>query len=115
MRRGTGQIPPVVAWDAVTVGVGSGANGGVAGRGHGVGVVVVTVCEVGPALEKEVEAVGGLEVIAIAVEIIASKLIENEDDNQLWRGVIRIGMQWKHGEAGEEKEQEGSDTSLHMD
>ena len=110
MRGGPLEIPPLVKRDAVAVGVGTGANGGVAGRGHGVGVVVVAIGEVGAAIEEEIEAVGGLEVIAEAVEVVAAELVEHEDHDQLGLGAVSIGTKGvghrtkeKTGESGREE------------
>ena len=110
MRGGALEIPPLVKRDAVAVGVGTGANGGVAGRGHGVGVIVVAIGEVGAALEEEIEAVGGLEVVAEAIEVVATKLVENKDYDELWPGAVGVGTKGlgcrrkeKTGEGGHEE------------
>ena len=102
MGCGALEIPPLVERDAVAVGVGSGADGGVAGRGHGVGVVVVAVGEVGTALEEEVEAVGGLEVVAVAVEIVAAELVDHEDYDQFGLGAVGVGVESMRGRTNEE-------------
>ena len=74
----------------MAVGVGAGADGGVAGGGLGVGVVVVAVGEVGAVLEEEVEA-AIFEVGAIAVEVVAAELIDDEDDGELGMVVVGAG------------------------
>ena len=85
-----GEVPPVVGGDAVAVGVGAGADGGVAGRGLGVGVVVVAVGEVRAMLEEEIEA-AIFEVGAVAVEVVAAELIDDEDDGEFGVVVVSAG------------------------
>ncbi len=66
-----------------------GANGGVPRRGLGVGVVVVAVREPGPVFHKEIEA-APLELIAISIQVIAAKLIDHHNHNEL--GLANIDL-----------------------
>ena len=81
------RIPPLVGHDSVAVCVGSGEQRGMAGRGAGVGVVVVAVGEISAMIEQKAEA-AFTELIAVALQIVAPKLVDHDDDNQLGPGVV---------------------------
>src|SRR5665213_2863173 len=83
------QVPPLVDRNIVSVAIGACTDGRVARGGHSVGVVVVALGKVGAAPQKEVETVRGLEVGAKSIQIIASKLVENEDHQELGLRVVR--------------------------
>src|SRR5208337_1758663 len=81
------RVPPFVGHDPVSAGVGSGEESSVSGSSAGVGVIVIAVGEVSAVIEKHSEpAVAKL--VAITFEIIAAKLIDDDDDNQLGPGVV---------------------------
>src|SRR5436305_88161 len=92
----------------MSVTVGSGADGGVAGRGDGVGVVVIAVSKVSAALEKDIEAVGSLEVVAIAFEIVAAKLVDDNYDYEFGLGVIYVCV---CGRGSRQKKQQTEESS----
>ena len=83
-------VPPFVGGDAVAVAVGAGKQRGVSGGGAGVGVVVVAVRKVGAMIEEQAESAVA-ELVAIALEIIAAKLVDHDDHNQLGMSVVGGG------------------------
>ena len=80
-------VPPLVGDDAVAVAVSTGEEGGVAGSGARVGVVVIAVGKICAVVEKEAEA-GVAELVAIAFEVVAAKLVDDDDDYQLGMSVV---------------------------
>jgi hypothetical protein len=62
----------------------------VAGGGLGVGVVVVAVGEIRAVLEEEIEA-AIFEIGAVAVEVVAAELIDDEDDGEFGVVVVSAG------------------------
>ncbi len=58
-----------------------------AGRGAGVGVVVIAVGEVCAMVEQKSEA-AFTPLIAIALQVVAAKLVDHDDDDQLRPGVV---------------------------
>jgi len=109
-----GEIPPLIGADTVAIGVGTGAYSGVAGSGFGVGVVVIAGGEVGSALEEEIEAIGSLEGVAIAIEVVAPELVDDEENDEFGLGVISLGVGGRRS-SGQHKEQrqEGNGTLSH--
>jgi hypothetical protein len=109
MLLGAAGVPPLVQLDAVTGGVGPGADGGVAGRGHCVGVVVVAIRKVGAALEEEIEAGGSLEVVAVAVQIVAAELVDDEDDDEFGGRVVGVCTGGRGGGDGKQGDERGGE------
>ncbi len=83
-------IPPLIATDAVAVRIGACPNRGMARSRLRIGIVVITGAEVSAPLEKQVEAVRCLQRVAIAVEIVAAELIDDQNHDQLWLRMVRI-------------------------
>ena len=81
------RIPPFVRNDAVSAGIASGEQGGVSGSGAGVGVIVVAIGEISAAIEKHTETAFA-ELVAIAFQVVAAKLVNHDDDNQLGASVV---------------------------
>jgi hypothetical protein len=71
----------------MAVAVCPGQQGRVPGRGAGVGVVVVAVGEVSAMFEQKSKAAFA-PLVAIAFQIVAAKLVDNDDDNQLRPSVV---------------------------
>jgi hypothetical protein len=61
--------------------------------GTGIGVVVVAVGEVGSVVEEETESAVS-ELVAIALEIVAAKLVDDDYDDQLGVAVVSGGKRW---------------------
>src|SRR5580658_1308016 len=93
------RIPPLVRHDAVPVAVGAGEQRGVSGGGAGVGIVVVTVGEIRAMVEEEAESAFA-ELIVVAFEIVAAKLVDDNHHDQLGMGVVG------GGEAGWDRSQD---------
>ena len=72
----------------MAVGVRTGEQSRVPGSGPGVGVVVVAVGKVRTMVEQQPEAAFA-ELIAVTLEIVATKLVNHNDDNEL--GVRVVG------------------------
>ena len=87
-------VPPFVGGDAVAVAVGAGEERGVSGSGAGVGVVVITVGEVGAVVEEEAEA-GVAELVAVAFQVVAAELVDDDDYHQLGMGIVGRGVSWE--------------------
>ena len=83
-------VPPFVGDDAVAVAVGAGEQRGVSGSGARVGVIVIAVGKVGAVVEKEAEA-GVAELVAVALEIIAAELVDDDHHDQLGMPVVSGG------------------------
>jgi hypothetical protein len=81
------RIPPFVRDDAVPARVGSSEKSGVTRGGAGVGVIVIAVGEISSVIEKKAEA-SFAKPVAIAFQVIAAKLINHDDDNQLGPRVV---------------------------
>ena len=81
------RVPPLVGQDSVAAGVTSSEKGGVSGSGAGVGIVVVTICEISAAIQKHTKATFA-ELVAIAFQIIATELVDHDNDNQLGASVV---------------------------
>ena len=81
------RVPPFVGGDAVTVAVRAGEERGMAGSGAGVGIIVIAVGEVGAMVEQQAESAIA-ELVAIALQIIAAKLVDDNYDHQLGMGVV---------------------------
>jgi hypothetical protein len=79
----------------------------VAGRGHCVGVVVVAIRKVGAALEEEIEAGGSLEVVAVAVQIVAAELVDDEDDDEFGGRVVGVCTGGRGGGDGKQGDERG--------
>ena len=76
------------------------------GRGAGVGVVVVAVGKVGAMVEQQAEPAFA-PLVAIALQIVAAKLVDHDDDNKLGTCVIS-GTEARAGEAETEQKWPGS-------
>src|SRR5580692_1400400 len=74
----------------MAVAVGSGEQRGVARSGAGVGVVVIAVGEVGAVVEEQAESAFA-ELGVVTLQIIATKLVDDDDDDQLGMGVVGGG------------------------
>src|ERR1700709_765961 len=85
-----GLLVPLAQWNLMGVGVGSGADGCVTCRRDKVGVIVVAVSKVRTLFQKQVPAILLLELGAIPIKIVPSKLIEYENNDKLWLGVICV-------------------------
>ena len=90
MVLAAGEIPPLVAADAVAVGIGPGAYSGVAGSGLSVGVIEVAVGKPGSMIEEEIEA-ACLEISPVPLEIVGAELVENENDDELRMVIVGSG------------------------
>ena len=71
----------------MAVAVGSGEERGVTGRGPRIRVVVIAVSEVGATIGEQAEAVG-TKLIVRAIEIVATKLVDDDDDDELGLRVV---------------------------
>src|SRR5207244_9569375 len=81
------RIPPFIRHNAVPVGISAAQQGRVAGRSARVGVVVVTIGEIRSVIKKEAESALA-ELVAIAFQIVATELIDYDNDDQLGAGII---------------------------
>src|SRR5205823_15065315 len=80
-------IPPFISNNAVPIRVSAAQKGRVAGRGAGVGVVVVTIGEIRSVINKEAESAFA-KLVAITFQIVATELIDYDNDDQLGAGII---------------------------
>src|SRR5437870_9967397 len=80
-------IPPFISKNAVPIRVSAAQKGRVAGRGAGVGVVVVTIGEIRSVIKKEAESALA-ELVAIAFQIVATELIDYDNDDQLGAAIV---------------------------
>jgi LmbE family N-acetylglucosaminyl deacetylase len=85
----------------VAVAVGAGEQRGVARSGARVGVVVVTVGEVGAVIEEKTESAFA-ELIAVALQIVAAKLVDHDHHDQLGMGVVGGGKTGREGSRDED-------------
>ncbi len=76
----------------MSVRIGSGADGRVPRRGLGVGVVEVAVCEPRPVIQKQIETIA-LELGAIAIQVVAAELVNDDNDNQLGLADVRLCLE----------------------
>ncbi len=81
------RIPPLVGDDAVPVAVGAGEERGVTGSSAGIGVVVIAIGEVGAAVKKEPESAIA-KLVAITFEIVATELVNDNDDDQFGPAIV---------------------------
>ncbi len=72
----------------MTIAVGTGEQRGVAGSGARIGVVVKAIGEVSAMIEQESKS-GVAELVAVALEIVAAELVDDDDDDEL--GVTVVG------------------------
>src|SRR5512135_2437713 len=96
------RIPPLIAENAMTQGIGAGEQGSVAGSGAGVGVIVTAVVEVSAVVHEQAKPVG-TEIVVIALRIVAAKLVNNDHHYQL-RPAIVGGSQSQGGQQTEADE-----------
>src|ERR1700722_4062945 len=82
----------------MSVRISTGKQRGVSWGGAGVGVVVVAVSEVRTAVEEKAKT-GVAELIAVTLEIIAAKLVDHNDHDQLGASVVGRGK----GGSGEDR------------
>ena len=94
------RVPPFVRHDAVTVAVSAGEQRGVSGSGAGVGIVVVAVGEVGAVVEEKAESAFA-ELVAVALQIVAAKLVDDDHHDQLGMGVVGGGESGRDGSENE--------------
>src|SRR5436190_2419744 len=81
------RIPPFIRHNAVPVGISAAQQGRVAGRSARVGVVVVTIGEIRSVIKKEAESAFA-KLVAITFQIVATELIDYDNDDQLGAGII---------------------------
>ena len=81
------RIPPLICSDAVSAAVGAGEQGGMPGGRSRVGVVVVAVREIGTTIEQQAKPTLH-ELIAIPLQVVTTKLVNHDDDNQLGMTVV---------------------------
>ena len=65
--------------------------------GFQIGVVVVAVREPCAVIEKKTEALV-FEVGAIALQVVRAELVDDDDHDQFWMGVV--GIRARHGHCG---------------
>src|SRR5947208_8418129 len=94
-------IPPFISKNAVPIRVSAAQKGRVARRGARVGVIVVTIGEIRSVIKKEAESAFA-ELVAITLQVVATKLIDYDNDDQLGAGIIG-GRKAQAGEPEEEK------------
>ena len=102
------RIPPLVRHNAVSVAVGAGEQRGVARSGAGVGVIVVAVGEVGAVVEEQAESAFA-ELGAVALQIVAAELIDDDHDDQLGMGVVGRGEGGRNGDWVRSEDESGHD------
>ena len=98
------RVPPIVAQNAVAVGVSAGKQRGMAGGGDGVGIVVIAVGEIGAVVEQEAKSAFA-KLVAIAFQIVAAELVDDNDDHQLR---LRVVGRAKTGLWDEQRKQKNS-------
>ena len=84
------RVPPLIGDDAVAVAVGAGKQRGVSRSRARVGVVVIAIRKVGAVIEEEAEA-GVAELIAVALQVVAAKLVDHDHHDQLGMAVVGRG------------------------
>ena len=87
----------------MAVRVGASTQSGVPGGRLGVGVVVVAVGKPRALVHEEVEA-AAFEFAAIAIEIVAAKLVNHHDHDQLGLAGVHLG---RSGDRQEDRNEEG--------
>ncbi len=81
------RVPPFVGHDAVAIGISTGQKRCVSRCGAGIGIVVIAIAEVGAMVEEETETAFA-PLVVIALQIVAAKLVDHHDDNQLGTGIV---------------------------
>ena len=99
------RVPPIIGLNAVTVGVSSGADGCVAWRGLCVGVIVVAVGEPCAFIHEEAKP-AAFELAAPAVEIVAAKLVNDDNDDEFGFADVSLGTrrEGRHSNQQEERD-----------
>ena len=69
------------------IAVGAGEERGVSGSGADVGVVVVAVGKVGAVVEEQAESAFA-KLVAVALQIVAAKLVDDDNDYELGPCVV---------------------------
>ena len=72
----------------MAIAVGTGQQSGVSRGRASVGVIVVAIGEVCAAIQKKPEASFG-KLVAVALQVIAAELIDDNDDDELGVSVVR--------------------------
>src|SRR5512142_75558 len=84
------RIPPLVIGDPVSVAVSTRKQGGMPWAGTSVRVVVRAVREVCAVIEEETESAFA-ELVAVALEVVATELVNDDDQNQFRTSVVSRG------------------------
>jgi len=97
--------------DTMAIGIGASEKRGVTSRSVSVGVVIVAIGEISSAVKQEPKSAFPT-LITIALQIIAAKLVNDDDDDEL-RMCVVSGAKASPRDTQQQSDQEGAQQESH--
>jgi len=104
-------IPPGIGVDTVAIGVSTTQQRGMTSCGVSVGVIVVAIGEISSAVKQEPKSAFP-KLISISLQIIAAKLVNDDDDDELRMRVVSRAKASPR-DAQQQSDQEGARQESH--